>query len=183
MIDHPYTAYTTASHMVPGTRQVVMLFDGAIRYVQQAKKAIEEENIEARYNSLTKACDIIHGLQISIDFDNGGDIAQILYDYYAGIDMRLLSVHGSNDTAILDATIRHLRMMREAWEEIDQEQHTNVSKPSDNSPTPTNPYSSGDNNNNQKDDPSILAEPYAETNTHINNTPPPQAISAYNMNV
>lgn len=115
----PHSAYRNTSHMVRKTHQIVMLYDGIIRYVKQAKQAIEDNDIETRYNALTSACDIINGLQLSLDFDNGGDIAQLLYDYYAAMDMRLLSVHQSNDAALLDLTIKHLRMMREAWEEID----------------------------------------------------------------
>lgn len=120
MTQNHYNAYTTANHMVRKTKQVVMLYDGAIRYVQQAKEAIEKNDIEARFNALVKACDIINGLQISLDFDKGGDVAKLLYDYYAGIDMRLMSVHQSQDTSICDLCIKHLKMMREAWDEIDQ---------------------------------------------------------------
>lgn len=117
--NNKYSAYTTATHMVRKTKQVVMLYDGAIRYVQQAKAAIEEKRIEDRYNALVKACDIITGLQLSLDFENGGEVAKVLYDYYAGIDMRLLSVHQSESTEICDLCIKHLKMMREAWDEID----------------------------------------------------------------
>ncbi len=114
-----YTAYTTTSHMVRKTKQVVLLYEGAIRYVQQAKAAIEEDRIEDRYNSLIKACDIITGLQLSLDFDKGGEIAELLYDYYAGLDMRLLSLHQNQDIKICESCIDHLKMMKEAWEEID----------------------------------------------------------------
>lgn len=120
MVEDQYNAYKAASHMVRKTKQVVMLYDGAIRSVQQAKAAIESGDIETRYNSLTRACDIINGLQISLDFEKGGEIAQLLYDYYAGIDMRLMSVHQSQDISICDACIDQLKKMREAWDEIDQ---------------------------------------------------------------
>lgn len=125
--DH-ISAYKAVSHLVRKTKQVVMLYDGAIRYVQQAKAAIEKGDIESRFNSLTKACDIINGLQMSLDFNNGGQVAKLLYDYYAAMDMRLLSVHQSNDLSLLDLTIKHLKMMREAWEEIDATSALNESK-------------------------------------------------------
>lgn len=114
-----YSAYTAASHMVRKTKQVVMLYEGAIRYVQQAKAAIEKGDIETRFNSLTKACDIITGLQLSLDFDKGGEISKLLYDYYAGLDMRLMSIHQNNSTEMCDLSIKHLKMMLQAWEEID----------------------------------------------------------------
>jgi flagellar secretion chaperone FliS len=113
-------AYKAVSGMVSKTRQVVMLYDGVIRLVQQAKQAIADNNIQERYNCLSRACEVINGLQYSLDMKNGGEVAQLLYDYYAGLDMRLLSVHQSNDATMLDISIRHLKMMRDAWEEIDQ---------------------------------------------------------------
>jgi len=115
-----YNAYTTASQMVRKTRQVVMLYEGVIRFVKQAKHAIEKNDIETRYNSLSKACNIITGLQLSLDFDKGGEIAKLLYDYYSGLDMRLMSIHQNQSTELCDLAIKHLKMMCEAWEEIDQ---------------------------------------------------------------
>lgn len=117
-----YQAYANAAMTVGKTRQVVMLYDGAIRFVQQAKEAIGREDFETRYNLLAKTSEIVSGLQNSLDFDNGGEVAKLLYDYYASIDARLFSVHRSNDTAVLDGVLKELRMMRDAWHEIDQGQ-------------------------------------------------------------
>jgi flagellar secretion chaperone FliS len=111
--------YQYATHRVSKTRQVIMLYEGITRLLQQAKQAIADNNIQERYNTLSKACEIINGLQLSLDHEKGGEIAKLLYEYYAGMDMRLLSVHQSNDIKMIDATLRHIQMMREAWEEID----------------------------------------------------------------
>lgn len=120
MVNNRHDLYKDNSRMVRKTRQVVMLYEGAIRYVQQAKKAIEENDIETRYNSLVKACDIVTGLQLCLDFEKGGQVSKTLYNYYAGLDMRLLSIHQSNSIEMCDLCIKHLRMMKDAWEEIDQ---------------------------------------------------------------
>jgi flagellar biosynthetic protein FliS len=72
-----YQAYAAATQTVAGTRQVVMLYDGAIRFVQQAKEAIRERRIEDRYNLLMKASGIVSGLQNCLDFERGGKIAKI----------------------------------------------------------------------------------------------------------
>lgn len=117
---HQYKAYATANMTVGKTRQVVMLYDGAIRFVQQAVTAIEKGDFETRYNLLAKTTEILGGLQNSLDFDNGGEVAKLLYDYYASLDARIFSVHRTNDTKILASVIKELRMMRDAWHEIDQ---------------------------------------------------------------
>ena len=39
-----YKAYSRANHTVSKTRQVVMLYDGAIRFMQQAAEAMEKKD-------------------------------------------------------------------------------------------------------------------------------------------
>lgn len=117
---HPIKAYTRASHTAAKTRQIVMLYDGAIRFLQQAKEAMEAKAIEQRYLKLTKASEVIMGLQSCLDFESGGDAARILYDFYASIDLRIMGLHRSNDAAVCGALIDELRAMRDVWDKIDR---------------------------------------------------------------
>lgn len=125
---HQYKAYAAANMTVGKIRQVVMLYDGAIRFVQQSVEAIRREDYETRYNLLTKTSEIITGLQNSLDFENGGDIAKLLYDFYASIDARIFSVHRSNHIPTLESVMKELRMMRDAWHEIDRQQAEEAAK-------------------------------------------------------
>lgn len=115
-----YQAYANAAMTVGKTQQVVMLYDGAIRFVQQAVEAIGRGDYETRYNLLARTNAIISGLQNSLDHENGGEIAKLLHDYYASIDARVFSVHRTNDTKVLEGVLKELRMMRDAWKEIVQ---------------------------------------------------------------
>ena len=114
-----FLAYNMATQTVPKTRQVVMLYDGAVRLTQQAKLAIEEKRIEDRFNLLNKASEVLIGLQGALDFTNGGEVAPLLYDYYSSLDARLIYVQRTNDMKILDSVIAELKTMRGAWGEID----------------------------------------------------------------
>lgn len=115
-----YQAYAAATQTVARTRQIVMLYDGAIRYLQQAGEAMAENKVEERYNLLVKASEIISGLQGCLDFENGGDVAQVLYSFYAGIDLRIFALHRSPSKEECDQVVRELKQMRETWHEIDQ---------------------------------------------------------------
>ena len=115
-----YNAYNMASQTVPKTRQVVMLYYGATRFLKQARQAIDENRIEDRFHLLNKASEVIVGLQACLDFENGGEIAQILFDYYSSIDARILYVQRKNDGKILDAVIAEVKKMRDAWYDIDE---------------------------------------------------------------
>ena len=114
-----YGAYSRATHTVAKTKQVVMLYDGAIRNLQQAKEAISERRIEDRFNLLARASEIVLGLQGCIDFDNGGAVATTLFDFYSSIDSRIMSIHRNNSIETCDQLIKELKEMREIWNEID----------------------------------------------------------------
>ncbi len=122
--NHPmaqqYRAYATASATVGKTRQIVMLYDGVMRMIKKAVEAIGQEDWETRYNMLAKASDVILGLQNSLDYENGGELAQLLHDYYSSIDARLFAVHRSNDVAVCESILKELNMMRNVWDEIDK---------------------------------------------------------------
>jgi len=117
---HKYQAYTAATQTVAKTKQIVMLYDGVIRFVQQGKDAIAAKRIEDRYNLLTKASAIISGLQACLDFEKGGDIAKVLYNFYLGINNRIFSLHHTNNLKTCDKVISDLKKMRDVWHEIDQ---------------------------------------------------------------
>ena len=111
-------AYSQASHTVPKTQQIVMLYDGALRFMMQAREAMERGDIETRYNKLVRVGDIIMGLQASLDFEAGGNVAQVLYDFYSVIDMRILALHQQSNVQECDSIIQDLRDMRMAWASI-----------------------------------------------------------------
>lgn len=115
-----YRAYAAATQTVAPTRQIVMLYDGVIRFIQQAKDAIREKRIEDRYNLLMKASEVIVGLQACLDFENGGDVAKVLYNFYSSIDNRMFTIHRTNSLEQCDELIAELKQMREVWNEIDQ---------------------------------------------------------------
>ncbi len=116
-----YQAYALANQTAPKTRQIVMLYDGVIRNLRQAREAIEGKRVEERYNLLVKASDIVMGLQSCLDFDNGGDVAQLLYDFYSSVDARIISIHRSQSVAMCDALINEIKQMRDTWSTIDQQ--------------------------------------------------------------
>lgn len=121
MQKHQYKAYVAATQTVARTQQIVMLYDGVIRFLQQAREAIAAHRIEERYHMLTKASSVVNGLQSCLDFENGGHIAKVLYNFYAQIDSRIFSIHRSNSIATCDEVIAQLKQMRDVWQEIDKQ--------------------------------------------------------------
>lgn len=116
-----YQAYSRANHTVAKTRQVVMLYDGIIRNLQQAREAMKEKRIEDRFHKLVRASEIIAGLQMSLDFESGAEAAQVLYDFYSSADARIMQLHRTNDAEACEVLIEEVKQMRELWNKIDQE--------------------------------------------------------------
>jgi len=117
-----YQAYSIATRTVGKTRQVVMLYDGVIRCLKQAEIAIAEKRIEERFKLLQRASEIILGLQNSIDFDKGGEVAMTLHRFYTGISVRILSVNfkKTEGQALCKSIIEELKQMRDVWDSIDR---------------------------------------------------------------
>lgn len=150
-----YQAYAAATQTVAKTRQIVMLYDGAIRFMKQAKEAIADNRIEDRYNTLVKANDILLGLQSCLDFENGGDIAKVLYGYYAGLIDRIFTLHRTSNEESCDEIIADLKQMRDVWNEIDGSDNKPDGPP--NNPTdgasPTETKEKGADKDRKDDDP------------------------------
>lgn len=98
---------------------IVMLFDGALQALRNAREHMQAGDIAAKGKSVSHASSIItSGLRASLDLENGGEIAanlDALYDYMV---RRLTHAHLHNDVAALDEVARLLGELREAWNAI-----------------------------------------------------------------
>lgn len=115
-----YQAYNLASYHSPKTRQVVLLYDGMVRFMKQAIDAMENGQIEERFNLLKKVSDIVSGLQCALDMEAGGDVAKTLNSFYTSLDFRVLRLNSQPDIEKAHAILDEIRQMRNAWAEIDK---------------------------------------------------------------
>lgn len=101
-------------------RLVVMLYDGAIRFINQALEGLREER--RRYdrisNDILKAQDIVAELMVSLDFGRGGEIARTLFSLYIYMNRRLLDANISKDLVPLSEVRALLTELRAVWAEI-----------------------------------------------------------------
>jgi len=101
----------------PG-KLIVMLYDGAIKSVEQATEACHQGNYEQKEKALSKAQDIVLELLGALDIERGGDIARNLQGLYIYIIKRINAGHLTKDLQALEEARRILTDLREAWEEI-----------------------------------------------------------------
>lgn len=96
-------------------RLVLMLFEGAIRFVKLARKAIEEKDIAGANENLTKAQDIIAELNQSLDMSY--DISENLASIYDFLYRQLVDANVKKDAEILDVVESMLVDLKDTWEQ------------------------------------------------------------------
>ena len=99
-------------------RIVVMLYDGAIKFLKLAIKEIESNNPERKGMYITKALDIIYELNTVLDTKAGGDIAQNLRSMYLFMIRHLSTANLKQDANMVREVIGLLEELNEGWRAI-----------------------------------------------------------------
>jgi flagellar protein FliS len=109
-------AYRTASVAVPPLKALVMLYDGAIMFLQKAIEAAKARRFEESHDYMIRATAILRGLSHNLDFDRGGAVAERLYKTYHALIMACLRSFGRPDASVCyDRIIASLTELRDAW--------------------------------------------------------------------
>ncbi len=103
----------------PPERLVVMLYDGARRFLHQAAAAMRAGQIETAHVKLRRAEDIIAHLRDSLDHEQGGDIAPRLAALYGFWLHQLLQARFDRDATKLESVSGMLAQLRESWAAIE----------------------------------------------------------------
>lgn len=98
---------------------IMMLFDGALAALAQAKENMLRRNIPGQGAAISRTITIIDdGLKVSLDEKAGGKLAQDLKVLYEYMTLRLMSANLKSDPAILDEVSGLLQEVSSAWREI-----------------------------------------------------------------
>ena len=109
-------AYTQSAVLSASPEQlVVMLYDGAIRFLNQAQLAMQQEKKEIARERLLRAEDIINELNNSLDVESGGEIADSLRSLYRWMKRQIMQSLIQQDPEPLSECLQQLLELREAW--------------------------------------------------------------------
>jgi flagellar protein FliS len=113
-------AYRESSVLsAPPEALVVMLYDGALRFLFQASVTMREHQIEATHRKLRRAEDIIIHLRDALDMEQG-EIPQRLHAIYMFCLHHLRQARLDQDPAKVEQVRTLLAELREAWAAISQ---------------------------------------------------------------
>ncbi|MDR2701625.1 MAG: flagellar export chaperone FliS [Spirochaetaceae bacterium] len=102
---------------------IVMLYDEAVKQLDKALELLGLNNsgkrdpsrIEVIGKAIIKARDIVTELMVSLDFDQGGEIAQNLFALYTWFNKELMEAHMSVDAARITVVRNMVNELRGAW--------------------------------------------------------------------
>lgn len=121
-LPNPYAQYRQNSvETATPTRMVVMLYDGAIRFLTQALPAMYARQYDRQSELIGKAQDIIAHLRDTLDFAAGGPVAGHLSQLYTNLLDSLTDANIHDRPERVQSAIDALRELRDAWAEVDRQ--------------------------------------------------------------
>jgi flagellar protein FliS len=105
---------------------IIMLYDEAVKQLDHSLDLMGKNkagrrnpgSIEAISRGILKTQEIITELMVSLDFDQGGEIAKNLFSLYTWFNQQLLEANISNDVRKVLVVRNQINDLRGAWTEV-----------------------------------------------------------------
>jgi flagellar protein FliS len=99
---------------------VALLLEGAQRFVSQASQAISRKDFGAKGLALNKVSAIIEELEVRLDLEQGGELAQNLFRVYEWWSREIFEAGVHLDAQRLERVSVQMGDMRQTWEQAHQ---------------------------------------------------------------
>lgn len=120
-MQNPYQSYRQKSIQTasPG-KLILMLYDGLIRFFNQARSSLEKGDLEAANNFLLRAQDIITELDadLNMEFEISGHLRKI----YHWLHQLAVQANIDKDAAAIDHCLQVCAELRQAWTQVVENQ-------------------------------------------------------------
>jgi len=101
-------------------RLIVLLYEGAIKFLEQAKAELAAGNWAAKGTYINKALAILNELDACLDMERGGEIAANLRRLYHFMIRHLTEANTHRDPQRIQDVIDCLKDLNEGWKAIAQ---------------------------------------------------------------
>ena len=98
---------------------VVMLYDGALRFMEAGKHAMLKNDVYVQNENITKAQRIVSELLSTLDLDQGGEVAKNLLSIYTYVYDRLVEANIEDKPEVIDECVAIMSELRESWVELE----------------------------------------------------------------
>lgn len=116
MTKNPYANYSNQKFFTASKEELVlMLYDGGVKFANQAIKAIEDKEMKKAHELITRVQDIIREFQITLDRNIAiSDNLDALYDYMHGL---LVTANMKKEIEPIEEVREMLKELRGTWKE------------------------------------------------------------------
>ena len=102
-----------------------MLYDGALKFIEASRFAMQQKNLPGQSDNLQKAQRIIAELTACLDMEKGGEVSTNLFSLYNFCYSELVIANINDDESKLDGVITVLVGLREGWVQLEAQQKAN----------------------------------------------------------
>jgi flagellar protein FliS len=121
---------TTSIQSASREKLLLMMYDGAIKFVKKGMLAAEQKNIAERGLNIGRAYDIILELNNTLDHKVGGEISKNLEQLYMYLTDQLTQANITGDPQYLQNCLKILETLYDGWSKaIEQLKKENTEKP------------------------------------------------------
>lgn len=106
---------------------VVMLYDGALRFMEAGRAAMLKGDLPNQNQNLQRAQRIVMELMATLNMDQGGEISQNLMALYTFVLEQLVEANVKDSTDPIDHAMKTMSGLRESWVEIERQTRTGLS--------------------------------------------------------
>ena len=96
---------------------LIMLYDGAIQFLNKAKIALNEKNYEQSHNNLMGAQRILEEFINTIDKEPNPELANNLINLYEYFITRLVQANIKHEIGPVDEVLKFLKDLKSTWEQ------------------------------------------------------------------
>jgi flagellar secretion chaperone FliS len=116
---NPFSAYQKTKVTTASNKHIlVMLYEGAIKFVRLAKTRMLAKNVAEKGKYISKTLAILSELMNTLDHKKGGQLAVDLENLYSFMIDKLIEGNIKNDVACLDAVEKLLQTLHAAWVDV-----------------------------------------------------------------
>ncbi|RNF38771.1 flagellar export chaperone FliS [Planococcus salinus] len=114
---NPYQKYQQNSVMTASPQELtLMLYNGSLKFMKLAKKAMAEKNFQDKNINLIKAQNITQELRVTLNPDV--EVSKNMEPLYEYIYNRLIEANTQNDAAILEEAEGLMTELRDTWKQV-----------------------------------------------------------------
>lgn len=97
---------------------LIMLYDGAIDFLNRAKKSILTKDLQGKVDNIFRVTRILEELLASLNKEVGGKVAENLENLYIFCLKEISIANLKNDISCLETVEKILMELRDAWRQI-----------------------------------------------------------------